>query len=207
MIQPPDDNEPLSRSKRKYYFVQNLRLAIHHQGWTLVEAAAKFGVNYPWLRRAATQGIAWTHHGNLAVERIANHFGCETPLLWSGNGGFQEHYFLHYRSTRTAPEAQLATVLAHYAGRGKPPLLINALTIIARYYDYTKDAREPDEDQIKWLLEVVEFLGGRGPIVNALIQAIEDTAKLFGESLPFHQVEAAAELYFDRIGVYDEGEA
>lgn len=72
-----------SKKGPKAIFAKNLDAGIKALGLTRAEFARATKVDYDWLRRACTQGVAWTTEANRKyVDRIAEYLGVSGPSLW-----------------------------------------------------------------------------------------------------------------------------
>src|SRR5271157_4908879 len=81
-----------AQSIRQAAFASNVRWACDRMDFgSFREAAKAFDVDYDWLRRAVTQGFAWTWKNNPAVTKLATFFGVRQEEILGGTGRSVSH--------------------------------------------------------------------------------------------------------------------
>jgi len=125
------------------------------------EAAEAFDVGYDWLRRAVTQGVAWTRKDNPAVTKLATFFGVRQEEIWEEPGEvFRMAVLAKAKPDYYARCLTLEAVLRHY-GKNRPSLLDTCLDVIEHYKQKIDrpDMESPDHCYI--IVEAADFGASR----------------------------------------------
>ncbi len=146
-----------AQSPRQAAFARNVRWACDRMDFgSLREAAEAIGVSYVWLRRAVTQGVAWTRKDNPSVDKLAGFFEVHSYVLWEDS----DEHFRKAVIAKANPDyithcLMLEGVLRHYR-QARPNLLAKCLALIDAYARHVADPGEYGDPYNRFL--VVENL-------------------------------------------------